>query len=147
MNDRQLRSIVSGLGGEKNGCPREDGFEITVTSGGHGGALPFDHDRGHEAASFAHDIRLYLWRRARNGGRSQGRGGHGRTFEGRFEAKFGADAGAHLCHGGPFATMPAPLRFSNAHGPEAWRLRRHGGGLRLDLGAEKFFDIKCRAAA
>ena len=32
MNDRQLRKIVSGLGGEKNGCPREDGFEITVAS-------------------------------------------------------------------------------------------------------------------
>ena len=32
MNDRQLRSIVSGLGGSPNGMPREDGFEITVAS-------------------------------------------------------------------------------------------------------------------
>lgn len=32
MNDRQLRQIVSGLGGRVNGYPREDGFEITVAS-------------------------------------------------------------------------------------------------------------------
>ena len=32
MNDRQLRFIVDGLGGKKNGVPREDGFEITVAS-------------------------------------------------------------------------------------------------------------------
>lgn len=32
MNDRQLRNIVSGLGGSANGMPREDGFEITVAS-------------------------------------------------------------------------------------------------------------------
>ena len=32
MNDRQLRSIVNGLGGRANGVPREDGFDITVAS-------------------------------------------------------------------------------------------------------------------
>lgn len=32
MNDRQLRNIISGLGGPTNGSPREDGFEITVAS-------------------------------------------------------------------------------------------------------------------
>ena len=32
MNDRQLRHIVDGLGGKANGCPREDGFDITVAS-------------------------------------------------------------------------------------------------------------------
>lgn len=32
MNDRQLRFIVSGLGGRGNGIPREDGFEITAAS-------------------------------------------------------------------------------------------------------------------
>ena len=30
INDRQLRNIVSGLGGTANGMPREDGFDITV---------------------------------------------------------------------------------------------------------------------
>ena len=32
MNDRQLRAIVDGLGGPKNGVPREDGFVITAAS-------------------------------------------------------------------------------------------------------------------
>ncbi len=32
MNDRQLRSIVNGLGGKANGVPREDGYDITVAS-------------------------------------------------------------------------------------------------------------------
>lgn len=32
MNDRALRQIVIGLGSEKNGFPREDGFDITVAS-------------------------------------------------------------------------------------------------------------------
>jgi len=32
MNDRQLRFIVSGLGGRVNGVPREDGYDITVAS-------------------------------------------------------------------------------------------------------------------
>lgn len=32
MNDRQLRSIVDGLGGKTNGVPRQDGYDITVAS-------------------------------------------------------------------------------------------------------------------
>ncbi|HHU03608.1 MAG TPA: formate--tetrahydrofolate ligase [Fastidiosipila sp.] len=32
MNDRQLRFVVDGLGGKANGSPREDGFDITVAS-------------------------------------------------------------------------------------------------------------------
>ena len=32
MNDRQLRFIEDGLGGEKNGVPRKDGYDITVAS-------------------------------------------------------------------------------------------------------------------
>lgn len=32
MNDRQLRNIQSGLGGSKDGVPREDGFDITAAS-------------------------------------------------------------------------------------------------------------------
>ncbi len=32
MNDRQLRFVVDGLGGSKNGVPREDGYDITVAS-------------------------------------------------------------------------------------------------------------------
>jgi formate--tetrahydrofolate ligase len=32
MNDRQLRSVIDGLGGKTNGMPREDGYDITVAS-------------------------------------------------------------------------------------------------------------------
>ncbi|WP_208559588.1 formate--tetrahydrofolate ligase [Marinilactibacillus kalidii] len=32
MNDRQLRSLISGIGARSNGMPREDGFDITVAS-------------------------------------------------------------------------------------------------------------------
>lgn len=32
MNDRQLRNLVDGLGGRTNGTPREDGYDITVAS-------------------------------------------------------------------------------------------------------------------
>ena len=32
MNDRQLRFVKIGLGGEKNGTPRDDGYDITVAS-------------------------------------------------------------------------------------------------------------------
>ena len=32
MNDRQLRFVRDGLGGEKNGVPRDDGYDITVAS-------------------------------------------------------------------------------------------------------------------
>ena len=34
MNDRALRQISNSLGGVSNGFPREDGFDITVASGG-----------------------------------------------------------------------------------------------------------------
>lgn len=32
LNDRALRNVIVGLGGKKNGVPREDGFDITVAS-------------------------------------------------------------------------------------------------------------------
>ena len=32
LNDRQLRHVISGLGGKVNGVPREDSFQITVAS-------------------------------------------------------------------------------------------------------------------
>ena len=32
MNDRQLRSVVDGLGARADGVPRQDGFDITVAS-------------------------------------------------------------------------------------------------------------------
>ena len=150
MNDRQLRHIVDGLGGAANGCPREDGFDITVASEimavfclaesladlrarlgriivayTYGGAPVTAHDLKAEGAMTA------LLRDALSPNLVQ-------TLEGT----------PVLVHGGPFANI--------AHGCNsvlATRMARKlsdytvtEAGFAADLGAEKFFDIKCRKA-
>ena len=150
MNDRQLRNIEDGLGGGKNGVPRKDGFDITVAS---------------EVmailclASSLNDIKARLSRIV-----------VGYTFEGApVTAGDLKAAGAMtallkdalkpnlvqtlegtpaLVHGGPFANI--------AHGcnsviatKTALKLADYvitEAGFGADLGAEKFLDIKCRAA-
>ena len=151
MNDRQLRNLVDGLGGRTNGTPREDGFDITVASEvmavlclsssltdlkarlgriiagyTYAGAPVTAHDLKAEGAMAA------LLRDAINPNLVQ-------TLEGT----------PALIHGGPFANI--------AHGCNsvlATRMAMKLGdyaiteaGFAADLGAEKFFDIKCRMAA
>jgi formate--tetrahydrofolate ligase len=150
MNDRALRSIVSSLGGVANGYPREDGFDITVAS---------------EvmaifclASSFADlqrrlgDIIVAQTREKK----------HVRAAELKAAGSMAAllkDAIAPnlvqtlehnpaFIHGGPFANI--------AHGcnsviatKSALKLADYvvtEAGFGADLGAEKFFDIKCRKA-
>ena len=60
MNDRQLRNIVDGLGGRMQGVPREDGFDITVASEGHGGAVPGHLPHRPEGAPEPHGGGLHL---------------------------------------------------------------------------------------
>ena len=150
MNDRQRRHIVDGLGGAANGCPREDGFDITVASEimavfclaesladlrarlgriivayTYDGAPVTAHDLKAEGAMTA------LLRDALSPNLVQ-------TLEGT----------PVLVHGGPFANI--------AHGCNsvlATRMARKlsdytvtEAGFAADLGAEKFFDIKCRKA-
>ena len=150
MNDRQLRNIEDGLGGGKNGVPRKDGFDITVAS---------------EVmailclASSLNDLKARLSRIV-----------VGYTYEGApVTAGDLKAAGAMtallkdalkpnlvqtlegtpaLVHGGPFANI--------AHGcnsviatKTALKLADYvitEAGFGADLGAEKFLDIKCRAA-
>ena len=150
MNDRALRQIVSSLGGVANGFPREDGFDITVAS--------------EVMAIFclARDL-MDLERRLGNIVVGQTREHKNITAR---------DIGAHgamtvllkdalmpnlvqtlennpvLGHGGPFGNI--------AHGcnsvlatTTALKLGDYvvtEGGFGADLGAEKFFDIKCRKA-
>lgn len=150
MNDRALRSIVSSLGGPANGFPREDGFDITVAS---------------EVMAI-----LCLAENLADLERRLGNIVIGKTREGRFiTAKDLNAAGAMavllkealqpnlvqtlennpvLVHGGPFANI--------AHGcnsvlatKSALKLADYvvtEAGFGADLGAEKFFDIKCRKA-
>ena len=150
MNDRQLRSIVDGLGGKVNGTPREDGFDITVASeimavlclatsitdlkerlarmivGYTYGDEPVTcgqlHAQGAMTALLKDAIKPNLVQ----------------TLEGT----------PAFVHGGPFANI--------AHGCNsviATKMALKMGdytvteaGFGADLGAEKFLDIKCRAA-
>ncbi len=150
MNDRALRNIVIGMGGKVNGIPREDHFQITVASEimailclatdledlkerlgnilvayTYSGAPVFARDLHAVGAMTA------LLRDAINPNLVQ-------TLEGN----------PALIHGGPFANI--------AHGCNSVRATKLAlkladytiteAGFGSDLGAEKFFDIKCRCA-
>ena len=150
MNDRQLRNIVSGLGGRMQGVPREDGFEITVAS------------EVMAALCLADDITDL---KARLGRIIVGYTYDGRPVTARDLKADGAMAALLkdaikpnlvqtlegtpvLIHGGPFANI--------AHGCNSVTATRMAlklgdyavteAGFAADLGAEKFFDIKCRMA-
>ena len=148
MNDRQLRSIQSGLGGKFNGVPRDDGFDITVAS--------------EVMAIFclAKDLKDL---KTRLGNIIIG-------YNGKDEPVFARDLHAEgsmavllkdafnpnlvqtlehtpaIIHGGPFANI--------AHGCNSLVATKLGltladyvvteAGFGADLGAEKFLDIKCR---
>ncbi len=150
MNDRALRNVVVGLGGKVNGVPREDGFQITVAT---------------EImailclASDLQDLKQRL-----------GSILIGYTFDNKpvYCRDLGVDGSMTallrdaikpnlvqtlentpaIMHGGPFANI--------AHGCNSVRATKLGlkladyciteAGFGSDLGAEKFFDIKCRMA-
>ncbi|HEY3910709.1 MAG TPA: formate--tetrahydrofolate ligase [Stellaceae bacterium] len=150
MNDRALRTIVDSLGGVANGFPREDGFDITAAS--------------QVMATFCLATDLHdLQRRLGNMVVGQTRERKPVTAA---EVKAAGSMAALLkdalapnlvqtiehnpvfIHGGPFANI--------AHGcnsviatTTALKLADYvvtEAGFGADLGAEKFFDIKCRKA-
>jgi formate--tetrahydrofolate ligase len=150
MNDRALRSIVSSLGGIANGFPREDGFDITVAS--------------EVMAILCLSTSLQdLERRLSNiivastRGRTPVRARDLRA-QGAMTAVLRDAIKPNLVqtlennpvfvHGGPFANI--------AHGCNSVLATKLGlkladyvvteAGFGADLGAEKFFDIKCRKA-
>ncbi|HXC56647.1 MAG TPA: formate--tetrahydrofolate ligase [Rhizomicrobium sp.] len=148
MNDRALRDIVVGLGG--NGLVREDGFDITVAS---------EVMAIFCLATSLADLEARL-----------GRVIVGRTFDRRpVTASDLKAAGAMtallrdafqpnlvqtlehtpaLVHGGPFANIAHGCNSVMAT-QTALRLADYvvtEAGFGADLGAEKFFDIKCRQA-
>jgi len=150
MNDRSLRNIVLGLGGRYQGIPREGGFDITAASeimailclandmddlrqrldrilvG-----TTYDGEAVYLESMGITDALLALLRDAVHPNLVQ-------TLEGT----------PVFMHGGPFANI--------AHGCNsvfATRMAMHfadwaitEAGFGFDLGAEKFFDIKCRSA-
>ena len=150
MNDRALRAIISSLGGANNGYPREDGFDITVASEvmavfclsrdladleARLGRMVIGYKRDKSAVTAA-DLKApgamtVLLKDALSPNLVQ-------TLEGN----------PAFVHGGPFANI--------AHGCNSVIATRAGlkladyvvteAGFGADLGAEKFFDIKCRKA-
>src|ERR1700724_2828396 len=150
MNDRALRSIVSSLGGVANGFPREDGFDIVVASEVMAiFCLATDlNDLKRRLANI-----IVAQTRARESVRA------GSLKAAGSMAVLLKDAMAPnlvqtlenspaFIHGGPFANI--------AHGcnsviatTTALKLADYvvtEAGFGADLGAEKFFDIKCRKA-
>lgn len=150
MNDRALRSIVSSLGGAGNGYPREDGFDITVASevmaifclardlddlADRLGRIVIGRTRSKRAVTAAElhatGAMSVLLKDALMPNLVQ-------TLEGT----------PAFVHGGPFANIAhgcnsviatrAALKLADYVVTEA--------GFGADLGAEKFFDIKCRKA-
>ena len=150
MNDRQLRALLTGVGGGINGVPRSEHFDITVATETMAvfcmaedladlkerlGRMIVGYTRSGEPIT-AHDLKAEgamtaLLKQAMLPNLVQ-------TLEGT----------PAIVHGGPFANI--------AHGCNsvaATRAALHLGeyciteaGFGADLGAEKFLDIKCRAA-
>ncbi len=150
MNDRTLRDIVVGLGGTGNGIPREDGFDITVASEVMAALC---------LADGIDDLRARLERLVVAFNRSGGPvtagdiGAVGAMMvllrdalqPNLVQTLEGAPA---FIHGGPFANIAhgcnsvTATRMAMHHAD--WAITEAGFG--ADLGAEKFFHIKCRAS-
>ena len=150
MNDRALRHITAGLGGPSNGFPREDGFDIAVAS--------------EVMAIFCladgiDDLRRRLGNivvgqtRSREPVRASDLGAGGAMTALLLDALQPnlvqtLENNPAFVHGGPFANIAhgcnsvlatrAALKLADYVVTEA--------GFGADLGAEKFFNIKCRKA-
>ncbi|HUO93326.1 MAG TPA: formate--tetrahydrofolate ligase [Rhizomicrobium sp.] len=150
MNDRALRSIVSSLGGIANGFPREDGFDITVASEVMA-VLCLSTSLADLERRLSNIIVAST--RDRKPVRVRDLKAHGAMAAVLKDAikpnlVQTLENNPVLVHGGPFANI--------AHGCNSVLATKLGlkladyvvteAGFGADLGAEKFFDIKCRKA-
>ena len=150
MNDRQLRNVEAGLGGGKNGIPRKDGYDITVASEIMAVLC---------LASSLSDLKSRLARvvvgYTRDGkpvtaGDLKAAGAMTALLKDALKPNLvqTLEGTPAIVHGGPFANI--------AHGCNSVLATRTAlalgdyavteAGFGADLGAEKFLDIKCRAA-
>ncbi len=148
MNDRQLRFVTDGLGGAVNGTPREDGFDITVASEIMAiFCLATDLNDLKERISNIVIGYTYSGEPVK-AGQIHAQGAVCALLKDAFNPNLvqTLEHTPALVHGGPFANI--------AHGCNsviATKLALKLGdyvvteaGFGADLGAEKFFDIKCR---
>ena len=150
MNDRQLRYVVDGLGGEKNGCPREDGFDITVASEVMA-VLCLASSISDLKERLSRIIIGYTYDGAPvTAGDLKAAGAMTALLKDALKPNLvqTLESTPAIVHGGPFANI--------AHGCNSVLATRAAmaigdyavteAGFGADLGAEKFFDLKCRMA-
>lgn len=150
MNDRQLRSVIDGLGGRVNGCPREDGYDITVASEIMA-VLCLSNGISDLKQRLARIIVGYTYTDAPvTVGDLKAAGAAAALLKDALKPNLvqTLEGTPAFIHGGPFANI--------AHGCNsvmatrmALRLGDYAvteAGFGADLGAEKFLDIKCRMA-
>lgn len=151
VNDRALRDIVQSIGGVANGYPRESGFDITVASEVMA-ILCLAHDLTDLQARLGKIVVGYTRSRMPVTAHDlKADGAMAVLLKEAIKPNLVQTIGGTpaLIHGGPFANI--------AHGCNSVIATRLGldladyvvteAGFGADLGAEKFFDIKCRQAA
>ena len=150
MNDRQLRYITDGLGGVANGVPREDGFDITVASEIMAVLCLSDNITDLKERLSRIIVGYTYDDKPVTCADLKAQGAMAALLKDAVKPNLVQTLGGTpaLVHGGPFANI--------AHGCNsvtATRLALRLGdyavteaGFGADLGAEKFLDIKCRAA-
>ena len=150
MNDRQLRFVVDGLGGKANGTPREDGFDITVASEImavfclSSSITDLKERLGRIIVGYTYDDKPVT------AGDLKAVGAMAALLKDALKPNLvqTLEGTPAFVHGGPFANI--------AHGCNSVMATRMAlkmgdytvteAGFGADLGAEKFLDIKCRAA-
>ena len=150
MNDRQLRNIVDGLGGRMQGVPREDGFDITVASEIMA-VLCLSDDLKDLKARLARIIVGYTYDdRPVTAADLKAQGAMAALLKDAIKPNLvqTLENTPALVHGGPFANIAHGCNSVSAT-DTALKLADYvvtEAGFGADLGAEKFLDIKCRAA-
>jgi len=150
MNDRALRQIVNSLGGVSNGYPRETGFDITVASEIMA-ILCLATSMDDLEESIGNIIIGY--RRDRTAVRARDINAHGAMavlLKDAIQPNLvqTLENNPAFIHGGPFANIAHGCNSVTAT-KTALKLADYvvtEAGFGADLGAEKFFDIKCRKA-
>ena len=150
MNDRSLRQIVSGLGGAANGVPREAGFDITVASEVMAiFCLSRSLDEVRQRLSRMVVAQTYA-KKAITAADLQAPGAMTVLLKDALAPNLvqTLEGTPAFVHGGPFANIAhgcnSVMATQAALGLSDYLVTEAGFG--ADLGAEKFFDIKCRKA-
>lgn len=150
LNDRALRDIVIGLGGKANGVPRENGFDITVASEVMA-ILCLADDLMDMKERFSKIVIGYTYdKKPVTAGDLKAQGAMALLMKDAIKPNLvqTLENTPAFIHGGPFANIAHGCNSVNAT-KTALKLADYTvteAGFGADLGAEKFFDLKCRFA-